>query len=202
MITACNRISYEEACYLSRVLPIDILIRMAALRYWMLHDHDRADKILEKLGVTRLTAADAGRMTKKEFMSRIESEVWSVYYLKYAESRRRNSSRFFTTFADVKILDRLEPMSAQMIQLLSGKGNFESFLFQQRLLRSPVCRSCGLEEGTVEHHIERCEAQADLRLIVQDRIGTVSLAELNSSNLVHCLRELARLVPFYSANRN
>ena len=203
-ILASDRTSYEEVCFLSRILPIDIILRSAAIGYWRTRDSARAKKLWCKISLNDFDSVNIAALTKKEFKTLIETESWSYYYHKYAilrdkrhtEGHPRLSDRIFRDPSSVAILEQID-LSRPMLCILTGKGNFEAFLRQQRLLPTAVCRQCSSEEGTLEHHLERCPFQNAQRATVMEQIGAFSLNQLDADNIKTWLPILATLVPVF-----
>lgn len=88
-----------------------------------------------------------------------------------------------------------------MIQILTGKGNFEYHLHKIKKLDSPFCRFCGTEEGDMEHYIERCPSNENLRLLANQQTGIYGMVDVSPSNLCEFLSHFSALIPKLNCER-
>jgi hypothetical protein len=123
----------------------------------------------------------------------IVNDSWKKYYNWYnTRIAEHHSGRYFQEAKEIEVLNGCN-LTSEATQLLTGKGQFEDYLHQIGRIRSPICRLCLQEIGTIAHHLEVCRYKTEER----QRIGSICLQieSVDASNLVDFLASVSKLIP-------
>lgn len=156
---------------------------------------------MEQLYNDSLRTLEYKALIKRDFMHIFDGKCWKAYYNNYAtKNKSRYSDRFFASPELVRILDCFSFMKTEYTQLLTGKGNFESYLSSIKVLPSAHCRKCLTErdlivDGTPEHHLDDCPSGASHREAVKAQFPDFDYTLLNAANIPTWLPLMASLVP-------
>lgn len=105
---------------------------------------------------------------------------------------RKMLDAYFPPPSDIENLDRIA-LTTEMTQILTGEGNFESYLHCIGKLNSSSCRLYNLEDEIHQHIIESCPSTSDKRAFAEFKTNIASLNAVNPSNI--CLFIEPFLVP-------
>ncbi|KAI8129373.1 Retrovirus-related Pol polyprotein from type-1 retrotransposable element R1 [Lucilia cuprina] len=158
VISAYRTVSTSAALVLSGIPPIDLLIL-------------EREEIWQRLNVA--TSLDINT----QYIKNVKEEARNNLLTKWQEQWEADESGRWThkLIPDIEswIKRKHGRMHYYLTQILTGHGNFNSYLTRFKIKENIYCEDCGSQEDTAEHTLFQCEKWNQMRRSLYEYTGTI-----------------------------